>query len=74
MKRLTAAGLLVVASLLGAASASADPEILAPYCTGGQEPVYGECKPAPDEAYINDAPGADPEVALGVDPELVPVI
>ena len=74
MKRLTAAVLVVTAALLGAPNAAADPEILDPYCTGGQEPVYGECKVGPDEAYINDAPGADPDVAIGVDPELVPVI
>lgn len=73
MKRLTAAGLLAIAALLSAPHASADPEILDPYCNG-QEPVYGACKPAPDEAYINDAPGADPNVAVGLDPELVPVI
>lgn len=74
MKKLTAAGLLVAVTLLSAPTAAADPEILDPYCTGGQVPVFGECKPAPDEAYINDAPGADPDIALGVDPELVPVI
>ena len=74
MNRLTAAALLMTAALLGAPSAAADPEILDPYCTGGQEPVYGECKPAPDESTIIDAPGVDPDVAEGVDPELVPVI
>lgn len=73
MKRLTAAGLLVASALLGAPSAAADPEILDPYCNG-QEAVFGACKPAPDQANVNDAPGADPGVAVGLDPELVPVI
>lgn len=73
MKRLTAAGLLVAAALLGAPSAAADPEILDPYCNG-QEPVFGACKPAPDQTHITDAPGANPGVAVGLDPELVPVI
>ena len=74
MKSLSAAVLLVLAGLLSAPNAAADPNILDPYCTGGQIPVFGECKAAPDEAYINDAPGSEPEVAVGLDPESVPVI
>jgi len=70
----SAAGLLVVAALLSAPAAGADPEILEPYCSEGQVPTTGECKPAPSEAYVNDAPGADPDVAVGLDPESVPVI
>ena len=74
MKSTSAAILLVLAALLGAPHAGADPDITDPYCTGGQIPVFGECKAIPDEAYINDAPGSDPEVAIGMDPESVPVI
>ena len=74
MKRLTAAAVLVAMALLGAPVATADPDITDPFCTAGQEPVFGECKPIPDEVYIDDSPGADPDVPIGVDPELVPVI
>lgn len=74
MKSLTVAVLLVLATLLGAPNAAADPENLEPYCTSGQIPVFGECKAAPNEAHINDAPGANPGVAVGLDPESVPAI
>lgn len=73
MKKLTAAGLLVAATLLGAPSAAADPEILDPYCTGGQEPVYGQCKPLPTDPNLGSA-GLDPDVAMGLDPELFPAV
>ena len=54
--------------------ASADPEDLEPYCDGGQTPTTGECLPRPDSVDIEDAPGADPTVPLGVDPETAPAI
>ncbi len=59
---------------MSAPDAAADPEIHEPYCTEGQVPTTGECLPGPGEAYVNDAPGADPDVAVGLDPESVPVI
>jgi hypothetical protein len=74
MKTVPTFGLLMAAALLGAPTAAADPEILEPYCSEGQVPTTGECKPAPNEAYINNAPGADPDVAVGLDPESVPAI
>lgn len=74
MKSLASAALLAGAALLGSPDAGADPDILVPYCTAGQVPTAGECKPAPNEAYIDDAPGANPDVAVGLDPESVPVI
>lgn len=74
MTRRTLAVMLTAAALAGAPAAIADPEILEPYCSAGQEPTAGECLPAPDEAYVNDSPGADPDVAVGLDPETVPVV
>ena len=65
---------LLVAGLLLAPQAGADPDILTPYCTGGQVPEAGECKPAPGEVYVDDTPGANPEVPLGLDPENVPAV
>jgi len=67
-------GLLVVAALLGAPNASADPEDLEPYCTGGQVPDTGECLLQPQSVYIDDAPGANPQMPTGLDPESVPVV
>lgn len=74
MKTLATAGLFAAATLLGVPAAAADPDILLPYCSEGQVPTTGECKPAPDRAYVNDAPGANPDVAVGLDPESVPAI
>ena len=74
MTRLSIAGLLMFAALLGAPNAAADPEDLEPYCTNGQVPETGECLPAPEGVYLDDAPGANPEMPVGVDPESVPVV
>lgn len=67
------AGLLAVASLT-APIAGADPQDLEPYCTGGQEPTTGECQAPPGDVYIDDAPGPDPHVPVGLDPETVPAV
>ena len=74
MKRLIAAAMLVAAPLLAAPTAAANPDITDPYCTGGQEPLFGVCKPLPDQDGINEAPGLDPDVDAGIDPESVPAI
>jgi hypothetical protein len=47
---------------------------LVPFCTAGQIPEPGECLPAPNSVYIEDAPGANPDIPLGLNPELVPAI
>ena len=73
MIRLSAAGVLAVA-LLVAPSAGADPQDLEPYCTAGQVPATGECKPQPGDVYTDDAPGADPNLTLGLDPGSVPAV
>jgi len=68
------AAVALVAALLAAPTASADPDDIEPYCTGGQEPTTGECQQLQGEVYTDDAPGADPLVPLGVDPESVPAV
>ena len=70
---------LAVCALVGTAlllppQAGADPDILTPNCTSGQVPETGECKPAPDDVRVDDAPGANPGVPLGVDPDSVPAV
>ena len=68
------AGVLLVAALVASPNAAADPEGLEPYCTGGQMPDTGECLLQPQSVYIDDAPGASPQVPLGLDPESVPAV
>jgi len=52
--------------------AAADPTDLEPYCTGGQMPAAGECLLQPQSVYIDDAPGANPQIPTGLDPGSVP--
>ena len=66
-----AAGLLVATAVLTAPAASANPDITDPYCTGGQTPLFGQCKLQPTDPD-NLTTGLDPEVALGLDPEMFP--
>jgi hypothetical protein len=68
-----AAGLLVVTALLTAPGASANPEITDPYCTGGQTPLFGQCKMQPTDPDL-DTTGLDPEVAWGLNPEMFPAV
>ncbi|CAN1551155.1 hypothetical protein MCEMAEM6B_02213 [Mycobacteriaceae bacterium] len=65
---------LAGATLVGAPIAAADPNDWVPFCTAGQIPEPGECLPAPNSVYIDDAPGANPEIPLGLNPESVPAI
>lgn len=66
-----AAGLLAATALLTAPGAAANPDITDPYCTGGQTPLYGQCKMQPADPDL-DTTGLDPEVASGLDPEMFP--
>ena len=74
MARLLVAGLLIAAAGIGAPTATADPEILVPYCSGDQTPIDSNCQPAPDQVFGEDAPGANPELPTGVDPGLAPAV
>lgn len=65
---------LLAAGLAFAPQAGADPDILTPNCTGGQVPETGECKPVPGDVHVDGAPGVNPEVPLGLDPENVPAV
>lgn len=68
------AALLMGAALLGAPGAGADPQDLEPYCSSGQVPTTGQCKPQPGQTQVNEAPGANPDVPVGLDPESVPAV
>lgn len=73
VKCLTAAGLLVATAVLTAPGASANPDITDPYCTGGQTPLFGQCKMQPTDPDQSTS-GLDPDVAAGLDPEMFPAI
>lgn len=73
MIRVSLAGFFA-AALLAAPTAAADPQDLEPYCTAGQVPATGQCKPLPGDVYTDDAPGADPQLPLGLDPGSVPAV
>lgn len=73
MKRLIAATVLVATAVLTAPVASANPEITDPYCTGGQTPLFGQCKMQTTDPDL-DTLGLDPEVASGLNPEMFPAI
>ena len=62
------------AALLAAPHAAADPEDLEPYCTSGQVPEPGACKPQSGDVYVDDAPGANPQIPIGLNPESVPAV
>lgn len=75
MTKMLAAGLLLVAAVVGAAQAGADPEILVPYCSGDQTPTNSNCQYAPDgQGYMESAPGANPDVPLGLNPGVEPAV
>jgi hypothetical protein len=70
-----AAGLLMAAAVLGAAHASADPQDLVPYCSGDQTPMNSNCQYAPDgQGYMDSAPGANPDLPLGLNPGVEPAV
>lgn len=68
-----AAVVLVAAAVLAAPGASANPDITDPYCTGGQTPLFGQCKMQPTDPD-RDTTGLDPDVATGLNPEMFPAI
>jgi hypothetical protein len=70
-----AAGLLMVAAVLGAPQASADPQDLVPNCSGDQTPTNSGCQYAPDQRGLMDgAPGANPGTPVGLTPLDVPAV
>jgi hypothetical protein len=70
-----AAGLLTVAAVLSAPQASADPQDLVPYCSGDQTPTNSNCQYQTDgQGYMDSAPGANPDLPLGLNPGNQPAV
>jgi hypothetical protein len=74
MTRIFVACLVTAAALVAAPHAAADPDQLVPYCTGDQTPMDASCRPAPHQVFTEDAPGANPDVPLGTNPGVEPLI
>ena len=70
----TAAALSAAVAGLTAGQAGADPQDLEPYCMAGQVPTTGACLPDPNQPFSDDAPGANPQIPLGLTPGSVPAI
>ena len=67
MTRIFAACLVVVAALIGAPHAGADPEDLVPYCSGDQTPMDNNCRPMAHQEFTHGS-GLDPDLPTGLDP------
>ena len=74
MKRWGIGALLMAAAVFCAAPADADPEIHVPYCSGDQTPMNSNCQYAPMQGYEESAPGANPDVPLGLNPGSEPAV
>ncbi len=56
-----------------APQAVADPRDRVPWCSGSETPADTNCRADPTQVFNDNAPGANPDVPLGVDPGLDPV-
>jgi hypothetical protein len=69
------AALLALPALLGVPQAAAEPEDHIPYCSAGQNPMDSNCRPAPyQETSEGSAPGANPDLPVGLNPGVQPAI
>jgi hypothetical protein len=69
------AAVLALPALIGVPQAGADPEDHVPYCSGDQTPMNNNCQyPPDDQGYMPGAPGANPDVPLGLNPGIEPAV
>jgi hypothetical protein len=61
---------VVVAAMVGTSPAAADPEDLVPVCSAGEVPELNNCRAGPNQEFATNAPGANPELPVGIDPGL----
>lgn len=65
---------LMAAAFTATPTAGADPQILVPECSSGQVAQAGECAANPLEGSFGDAPGANPNIPVGLTPQSQPVV
>jgi len=68
------ATLLMAGAFLAAAPAGADPEDLVPWCSAGETPTDNNCRVDDQQTPGGDVPGANPDLPLGVDPGVAPIV
>ncbi|MDO3635460.1 MULTISPECIES: hypothetical protein [Mycolicibacterium] len=74
MKILCAACILAVGAMIAAPQAAADPRDWVPYCSGDQTPMDDNCRAMAHQHFTHDAPGANPQVPVGLDPGNEPAV
>ncbi|MCX2931253.1 hypothetical protein ORI20_13275 [Mycobacterium sp. CVI_P3] len=74
MTRMLVATLMALPALIGVPQAAADPDEHVPYCSAGQDPTEANCRPAPNQETSDGAPGANPDLPIGVNPGVQPAI
>lgn len=68
---ITAVAAVATASGIACApNAGADPRDWVPWCSGNQTPADSNCREAENHDAGGNAPGANPNIPLGVNPEL----
>ena len=55
-----------------APQAVADPRDWVPWCSGNETPMDTYCRADPTQVFNDNAPGANPDVPLGVNPGVDP--
>jgi hypothetical protein len=59
-----------LAAAVGAApNAAADPRDWLPYCSGDQTPIDSNCRESAHQVFLQDSPGANPEIPTGLTPD-----
>ncbi|TGD87600.1 hypothetical protein BayCH28_13630 [Mycolicibacterium sp. CH28] len=71
---MVAAAVMTLPALFGVPQAGADPEDHVPYCSGDQTPMNNNCRPSPSQSPGGSAPGANPELPLGLTPGDQPAV
>ncbi|MGY4711078.1 hypothetical protein ACXDF8_16200 [Mycolicibacterium sp. CBM1] len=74
MTKRVVAALMALPALIGVPQAGADPEDHVPYCSGDQTPMNSNCRLAPSQSNGGSAPGANPDLPVGVNPGVQPAV
>ncbi|TPG36065.1 hypothetical protein EAH80_06285 [Mycobacterium hodleri] len=67
-------GAVIIAAVVFAPQAAADPADLVPYCSGDQTPMDSSCRVPSSQVFTHGESGLSPDLPLGVDPGNDPAI